>query len=328
MTEPLTTRLRASTSRIAEALFPAGSQLRRYDPACDLDAVVNLLWKPIRERDPGAVVRTEATRSSIASGVERGTALIAILDRPEPVSGVVWANVLAPEPACVLYVEELVLEAPLRGRGTGAAMLQELERAAREAHADGIALDFMANNARVEHLYERLGYEVVGYDLVRPATAHELPPGAAVDSLGHDDTMRRVAHQVAEERSLHRFERPRPDTADVLEELRCSVGDGRTFLETVRSPDSDELGYVWYELQTSRLSGAPIVSIRALGGCRQAGSTRRALALLASVDAHLRSSGEPRTTFLTSWEPTQELLDVFERCGFSVGRSKMYKSLL
>lgn len=60
---------------------------------------------------------------------------------------------------CFIY--SVVVAAPERNRGLGAAIMEQLERHARQAGARAAMLRVIIGNAHARHLYLKLGYQVV-----------------------------------------------------------------------------------------------------------------------------------------------------------------------
>ncbi len=64
-------------------------------------------------------------------------------------------------------VMSLVVDAGVRGRGVGAALMRGAEAWAREQGADSIHLTTATYREDAHHFYERLGYEATGVRFVR-----------------------------------------------------------------------------------------------------------------------------------------------------------------
>lgn len=69
-----------------------------------------------------------------------------------------WLQVL--ESPDALYLAQLYIHADLQNHGIGTAIVQDLSAEARQG-GKALTLDVMRNN-RARHLYERLGFQVVG----------------------------------------------------------------------------------------------------------------------------------------------------------------------
>jgi GNAT superfamily N-acetyltransferase len=66
-----------------------------------------------------------------------------------------------------LYVAELVVDESARGRGFGAALLEEAERYARDNGLGHILIGLTAGNDGADRLYERLGYAFYGVERLK-----------------------------------------------------------------------------------------------------------------------------------------------------------------
>lgn len=65
-------------------------------------------------------------------------------------------------------VRDLVVEEPLRRRGFGTALLEQVEAWSRENGATRVGMHIYAGNTAAQRLYASLGYEVGGLYLVKP----------------------------------------------------------------------------------------------------------------------------------------------------------------
>jgi ribosomal protein S18 acetylase RimI-like enzyme len=72
-----------------------------------------------------------------------------------------WASVQTNPRAHQLFLDGLGVQADLRGRGIGTALLEAVDRRARELDKTEVILEVVDTNPRARALYERFGYRTV-----------------------------------------------------------------------------------------------------------------------------------------------------------------------
>ena len=329
MSDPSSRSTSLANERLAAALFSQPGTNLRPLVAEDSAVVSALIWEPILTRDPSAVAQLDKTSEQLRQAMATSSAVVAVLDVDGRAEGALWVRAISSPPAVVFYIEELVLAPRFRQIGRGKQLLERLERAARDSGAVGLSLDFVAHNARVEHLYARAGYGVIGLDLRRlgePATGGAAASGG-VTRCSNARELEAVVRRIVAERTLSRFEYPEPRLEQVRELLREALNSPRHFVLLAEARDQATPGYVVVQLEQSRLTGAPIIVVQALGGCADLGGGERAQRLLANAFARGAEFGLAGPMFLTLWEPAAELLSGLTHDAFQVVRHKMYRAL-
>ncbi|MGD2051401.1 MAG: GNAT family N-acetyltransferase [Acidimicrobiia bacterium] len=131
----------AAASLTADLMEAGGADLA----AASLEAERRLAGRlPLREATPGHHVCT----------VRVGLA--------DEVAGWVWFSSAVRDGATVCLLHDLVVFEPLRGRGVGAATLDEVEEWARTQEHDAVVVDVFPHRGRARRFLHRLGYEDVG----------------------------------------------------------------------------------------------------------------------------------------------------------------------
>ncbi len=119
-------------------------------------------------------VTPAGARASLREALRGGDALLVAVDGDEIV-GLAWLIATRALDRSA-YLRLLIVADGARSRGTGAALLERAERAARAARCRHLALLVTRSNRRARAFYERHGYVHVG-DLpgfVRPRIAEAL----------------------------------------------------------------------------------------------------------------------------------------------------------
>ncbi len=80
----------------------------------------------------------------------------------DEVAGWVWFSSAVQDGATVCLLHDLVVFEPLRGRGVGAATLDEVEEWARTQGHDAVVVEVFPHRGRARRFLRRLGYEEVG----------------------------------------------------------------------------------------------------------------------------------------------------------------------
>lgn len=98
-----------------------------------------------------------------------GTWLMRVLDEGGEPVGVLW---LGPhrERAGVLYVYDVEIDEPHRGRGLGRAAMLAAEQLVRESGAREIGLNVFGFNEPAKRLYDSLGYRVIATQMTKVLT--------------------------------------------------------------------------------------------------------------------------------------------------------------
>jgi ribosomal protein S18 acetylase RimI-like enzyme len=98
-----------------------------------------------------------------------GTWLMRVLDEGGEPVGVLW---LGPhrERDGVIYVYDVEIDEPHRGRGLGRAAMLAAERLVRESGAHEIGLNVFGFNEPAKRLYDSLGYRVIATQMTKVLT--------------------------------------------------------------------------------------------------------------------------------------------------------------
>ncbi|HUZ83984.1 MAG TPA: GNAT family N-acetyltransferase [Gaiellales bacterium] len=84
--------------------------------------------------------------------------------------GWVWYRRVERASGPVVYVYQIEIAEPHRGRGLGRAAMLEVERAARATGASGVELNVFAGNSVARALYRSLGFGEVSIGMAKPLT--------------------------------------------------------------------------------------------------------------------------------------------------------------
>jgi len=207
--------------------------------------------------------------------------------------------------------------------------LRALGARARGAGAEHIDLDQMADNAAVERLYTRLGFQIVGHELTRDApfdwhATGALPAPFRVRSPSAADVVP-VADWLAKQNLLESLDGPELPREDIASRLWRVLERGG---EAVRVGFIDErpCAVAWYEHRASR-RGAPMVVLHALradapgeDGARRTGSSLRHLLGACAADW---TAAAAQTAHATVWGPPSSpaLIELWA-LGFDIARRK------
>jgi len=116
-------------------------------------------------------VSREKARAQVATLLPDGHAtagvyLLVIVDDADADVGILW---LGPHPdrPNTLYVWDLSIDEPFRGRGFGRAAMLAGEDLARDAGAVAIGLNVFGANTTARRLYDSLGYDVTSQQMLK-----------------------------------------------------------------------------------------------------------------------------------------------------------------
>lgn len=138
----------------------------------DLPSLVQLMSRSVLLRRYR--VTPAGARASLREALRGGDALFVAVDR-DSIVGLAWLITTRALDRSA-YLRLLLVADGARSRGTGAALLERAERAARAARCRHLALLVTRSNRRARTFYERQGYAHVG-DLpgfVRPRITEAL----------------------------------------------------------------------------------------------------------------------------------------------------------
>ncbi|MFD1569320.1 GNAT family N-acetyltransferase [Halorubrum laminariae] len=142
--------------------------------ADDIDAVTDL-WVALAagQRRYGATLRSEANRNAVREWVARSAVtgeLLVARDEDELVGfvGFKLASDGYERDRARGTVSNLFVVSGRRGEGIGSELLDAAERALREAGADAVALEALADNDRAREFYADRGYEPHRIELTKP----------------------------------------------------------------------------------------------------------------------------------------------------------------
>ncbi|WP_157070200.1 GNAT family N-acetyltransferase [Sandaracinus amylolyticus] len=311
-------RLRASffapLDRAEISLAPAESVSHRF-------AGAELVLQGVRERSPRFSVSLVALESAIAAGRLRGD-LVASMRRGDAIVGFLWVEAHGPATHVELYVREIVIRPDHRGAGLGSEVLARLDRAARDASACALTLDFMDDNPRVAPLYARAGFERVGVDLdARTELAIEPSRAARIFDAARD--LEPVLTLVEARRLACDFRHPHVARDEIRRRLLALGPDQRVvMLEDERGV----LGLAWCELVPSALDGALVCVVRVL----HVEPDRAPSAIGELLDA-VRVALAPRRPArlaITMWSTREDWIETLSSRGARVARHKMRKALV
>jgi ribosomal protein S18 acetylase RimI-like enzyme len=116
-------------------------------------------------------VSLEKARAQVATLLPDGHAttgmyLLLIVDDTGSEVGILW---LGPHPdrPDTLYVWDISIDEPFRGRGFGRAAMLAAEDLARDARVDAIGLNVFGPNTAARRLYVSLGYDVTSQQMLK-----------------------------------------------------------------------------------------------------------------------------------------------------------------
>jgi ribosomal protein S18 acetylase RimI-like enzyme len=116
-------------------------------------------------------VSLEKARAQVATllpdgHVTAGMYLLVIVDDTDADVGILW---LGPHPdrPNTLYVWDISIDEPFRGRGFGRAAMLAGEDIARDAGAVAIGLNVFGANTTARRLYDSLGYDVTSQQMLK-----------------------------------------------------------------------------------------------------------------------------------------------------------------
>ncbi|WP_236518063.1 GNAT family N-acetyltransferase [Sandaracinus amylolyticus] len=298
-----------------------GIVLAPAERASDRFAGAELVLQGVRERSPRFSVSVVALESAIAAGRLRGD-LVASVRRDDAMVGLLWVEAHGPASTVELYVREIVMRADQRGAGLGGALLARLERAARDASARALTLDFMEDNPRVAPLYARAGFERVGVDLDARAE-HVVERSRAARSFDAARDLEAVIELVQARRLACDFRNPLVARDEIRRRLLALGPDQRVvLLEDERAV----FGLAWCELVPSALDGALVCVVRVLHV-----EPDRPASMLGDLLDAVRIEVAPRRPVrfaITVWSTREDWLETLCARGARVARHKLRKALL
>ena len=116
-------------------------------------------------------VSLEKARAQVATLLPDGHAtagmyLLLVVDDTGTEVGVLWLGP-HPERPDTLYVWDISIDEPFRGRGFGRAAMLAAEDVARDAGAVAIGLNVFGPNTAARRLYDSLGYDVTSQQMLK-----------------------------------------------------------------------------------------------------------------------------------------------------------------
>lgn len=215
-----------------------------------------------------------------------------------------------------LYISHINLRPELRGAGLGTRLVQHLARWAPTVAVDAVTLDYMADNPKVAPFYARLGFEIVGYDLLRKVDSGSTPQERleGVRSADADDE-RRILSFLLDRRGLATFEEPWWPAVSIEARLRALAvsGDQRLF---VAERAGSLRGLCWAFRKPNR-RGLPI----AVTLCFEADGERTSAHLLDALDA-FAATERAIESYVTLWQSCTFALEPARSRGYAIGRYK------
>jgi ribosomal protein S18 acetylase RimI-like enzyme len=99
--------------------------------------------------------------------------------------GLLWLTARSSRGAPAMWIYDIFVEEPMRGRGYGRRLLELVETEAREAGVDRVELNVAGDNDRARSLYQRVGYVEMHRQMYKPLAAGS--PTLEVRPLAEDD---------------------------------------------------------------------------------------------------------------------------------------------
>lgn len=130
------------------------------------------------------VPHVHAVAEEFARTLQSSTTVIFVADIDEEIAGYVQIRVLplAGESSMIRPHKSaevgLAVRAPFRRQGVGTALMQAAQAWAVEQAMERLVLDCHAANAAAIHLYEGLGYQVLGYFMAKSLQHAATDPAA------------------------------------------------------------------------------------------------------------------------------------------------------
>jgi GNAT superfamily N-acetyltransferase len=133
----------------------------RLTTEADIPVILSLIRELAEyEREPQAVVATEASLREVLFGPRPSAEVLLALEKEEPVGFAVYFfnfSTWLGRPG--LYLEDLFVRPPLRGKGYGRALLERLARIARERDCGRMEWAVLDWNEPAIQFYKKLGAE-------------------------------------------------------------------------------------------------------------------------------------------------------------------------
>lgn len=262
----------------------------------------------------------EQHRARSTAAIENGDLLVFVEHDGVPI-GVLRGELYPLSPGRrELYVSCLALLPERRCAGLGTRLLQHLERWLPSVGATAVTLDYMAYNRRVAAFYARLGFEIVGYDLLCKRDLDSTSPGRDGWRVYDASDEGSVVRFLRGRRGLATFEQPCWSEATIAARLRehAALGDQRVLLVE----RAGALVGVCWGLGKTATSGATIV----VSLCFESDDERTSSLLLDGLEA-LAAEERAVESYVTLWQPCGIAHDLALARGYVIGRYKARKIL-
>lgn len=305
-------------TRLLEAWHDAEVVLR-VATLHESDLVAQLILDTSRELRESTPAGAERTRARCRAALDEGDLLV-VLEHAAQLVGVLRADLYGDNPgSSVLYVAQVNLLPAFRSSGLGSRLLRALDTWRRGLGVDTLALDFMADNPRVAAFYQRLGFEIVGYDLIQKHGLDGAPVPSSRSSLVRSHALEdteRVIGFLRARRGFTSFEQPHcaDDALAAVLNAHCDVAEARLWLVEQRG---QFLGVCGARTKLSA-SGRQLV----IASCFESDGTEACALLLAALVAWARELAAIES-YVTLWEPCGDLLRIAFDQGYAVGRYKL-----
>lgn len=285
----------------------------------ETDLIAELILGTSSEVRTSTPAGAERTRARCRAALDEGDLLV-VLERAAQIVGVLRADLYGDSPgSSVLYVAQVNLLPAFRSSGLGSRLLRALDSWRRGLGVGTLALDFMADNPRVAAFYQRLGLQIVGYDLIQKHDPAGAPvhssPSSLVLRCQVEDTQRVIGF-LRNRRGFTSFEQPHcagDELAAVLD-THCDDTEARLWLVEQHG----ELAAVCAARTKLSASGRQLV----IASCFESDRAEDCALLLDALLDWARQLAAIES-YVTLWEPCSELLRIALDRGYVVGRYKL-----
>jgi ribosomal protein S18 acetylase RimI-like enzyme len=319
--EPETVRIEPEQLReLVETWAQPGITLRPVT-ADDVHVAVDLMERTSRELQTPMPADRERQIRNCTAAVEQGDLLVFVEQEGSPIGTLRGELLPLSASRRELYISYIHLLPEWRSAGLGSQLLRHLARWLPSVGADAVTLDYMAYNPRVAPFYARLGFELVGYDLLRKLDSDVVP-------AGYPDGVR--VYDVADEQSVVRFLLPRRGLAtfeepswpaeriEALLRQLDTASDQRLFLV---EREGALRGACWALRKLAHRGGTITVSL-----CFESDAEPTCKLLLDALDT-FAAEERAGASYLTVWQPCASDLELALARGYSIGRYKARKML-
>lgn len=313
-----------------------GSVIRIREPIANDDAFLHHGFLELAWEDRTAETAPDPRQADRLYAIghdDPGTQVLVAADNQDRVMGYVAAREkrFLTKPWLLAFILEIFVEPDMRGRGVGQQLLKSIEAWAIEGGYRQLAVTLNARH-RARHLYERLGYKIDRFLMVKGV----VRPPAGTDSLvqfreptAEDFPIIRQAKQEIAWSGLSEEEREATDKVDFLAKVAPAGGPiwrhDKYFAYVATDGSGEFLGYAMWTEQPSPLHHGPLLCLYEVYVQPEKRGQNLGRQLLLEGERRAREHGYGMMGLMVSVR--NPALKLYEAYGFIVDRLLLTKTL-